>query len=43
MREFGEQLVTLEKLLALWQNGSQAVVVEASEFTGKIKMVEFYV
>lgn len=44
MREFGEQLATLEKLFALWQNGSQAVVVEASEFTGKkIKIVELYV
>ena len=31
MREFGEQLATLEKILALWQKGSQAVV---SEFTG---------
>jgi len=39
MREFEEQLETLEKLLALWQNGSQAVVVEASEFIGKMKMV----
>lgn len=36
MREFEEQLATLEKLLALWQNGARAVVVEASEFTGKI-------
>ena len=35
MREFEEQLTTLEKLLALWQNGGRAVVVEASEFTGK--------
>ena len=34
MREFGEQLATLEKLLALWQKGSLAVV---SEFTGKNK------
>ena len=36
MREFEEQLATLEKLLALWQNGARVVVVEASEFTGKI-------
>ena len=43
MREFGEQLGTLEKFLTLHQNGSQAVVVEASEFTGKIMMVECYV
>jgi len=39
MREYEEQLETLGKLLALWQSGSQAVAVEASEFIGKIKMV----